>query len=79
MSLPGRPTATPYHCNPVPWTLPTPAGRGYSGSNNFKTSGGIFCNDIDYQKIIMDTNFWGPLRVLQSALPLMSKSGEWNR
>jgi hypothetical protein len=37
------------------------------------------CNDVDYQKIIMDTNFWGVLRVLQSALPLLRTSGEENR
>lgn len=51
------------------------AGRGYGGNNNFKTSGGIWCHDIDYQKIIMDTNFWGVLRVLQSSLPLLRQNG----
>eukprot|EP00878_Enallax_costatus_P000506 GHUV01000600.1.p1 GENE.GHUV01000600.1~~GHUV01000600.1.p1 ORF type:complete len:361 (+),score=75.59 GHUV01000600.1:265-1347(+) len=46
------------------------AGRGY-GSNTFRGS----CNDISQQQLLMDTNFWGPVRMIIAALPIIPKTG----
>jgi len=46
------------------------AGRGY-GQNTFK--GG--CNDISAQQQVVDVNYWGTLRVLMAARPLLPTSG----
>lgn len=48
-----------------------PAARGY-GQNTFK--GG--CNDIDRQKEVVEVTYWGNLRVLMAARPLLPTSGE---
>ncbi|WIA14098.1 hypothetical protein OEZ86_012608 [Tetradesmus obliquus] len=50
------------------------AGRGY-GSNSFNPNGKSYCNDISRMQEVMDTNFWGPVRVLIAALPLVQRTG----
>jgi len=50
------------------------AGRGF-GSNILKPAGKTWCNDIDQQKLVMETNYWGPLRVLMAAQPLIPNTG----
>jgi hypothetical protein len=50
------------------------AGRGY-GSNSFNPSGKTWCNDISKMQVVMDTNFWGPVRTLIAALPLIPRTG----
>lgn len=33
-------------------------------------------SDLASMQLAMETNFWGPLRVLRAAAPLMPKDGE---
>ena len=33
-------------------------------------------SDMRQMQLVFDTNFWGPVRVFQAALPLMPKTGE---
>ncbi|HSN83262.1 MAG TPA: SDR family NAD(P)-dependent oxidoreductase [Polyangiales bacterium] len=46
--------------------------------NNAATTGGagggVECVDIDRFKALFEVNFWGPLRIVQGALPLLRRS-----
>jgi NAD(P)-dependent dehydrogenase (short-subunit alcohol dehydrogenase family) len=65
---------------PRPPSLPRadPAGtpgRGYGSSTYFPNAQGRVCNEIGQMELVMQTNFWGNVRLLLAVLPLMPKQG----
>ncbi|KIY98547.1 hypothetical protein MNEG_9416 [Monoraphidium neglectum] len=51
------------------------AGRGYGSSTYFPNAQGRVCNEIGQMELVMQTNFWGNVRLLLAVLPLMPKQG----
>lgn len=50
-----------------PARLPSPSGRWFMGD--------MLNSDLGAMELVMNTNFWGTLRVLRAALPLLPMQG----
>lgn len=53
----------------------TAAGRCYGAPTFTPLANGQMCDDIEAMQELMNVNFFGQLRVLKAALPLLPKQG----